>query len=231
MHPTVFISRDKNRAQAFTDIINNASSEIICESLLEFNEVTSAGLPDDGWLFFYSQTGVDYFLRQHSKDALESRKLKIASFGPKTGQHLIDHGLSVDFIGSGEARSTATTFLEDQKPLRVCFVKGTTSKDSIKPLVEESVETSSMVVYDNQSKTFLNFPQANILVFTSPLNLETYFNHYSIESTQKVVVIGTSTAMAALNMGIEEVHISNEPSLESLATLVLKLCTTWSSLK
>lgn len=231
MQPTIFISREEIRAQAFVDVVQNVAKRITCTSLIDFSIVYSSRLPAQGWLFFYSQTGVDFFLQQYNLDRLRSGNLKIAAFGPKTGQHLIDQGLRVNFIGTGVAQSTADNFLLKNKPSRVCLIKGTTSKDSLRPLIENQTEVSSLIVYNNSGKKSLSLSPSDILVFTSPLNLETYYQHYPISLNQKVVVIGTSTAMSGLDLGLEEVYISRHPSLESLATLVLELCVTWSSMK
>ena len=227
MQPTIFISREESRSQTFVDVVQNSAERITCASLIEFSIVHSTGMPDQGWLFFYSQTGVDFFLKQYSLNEIRSKKLKIAVFGPQSGQYLSEQGIPADFIGTGIATSTANSFSLKNKPSRVCFVKGSTSKDSLKPLLEDQTEVTSLVVYNNTSKKHLDIPTTDILVFTSPLNLETYYSHYPITPSQKVVVIGTSTAMSALDIGLAEVHISPKPSLESLATLVLELCTTW----
>lgn len=231
MKPSIFISRDRKRSKAFIEIIEDHAARIICESLLNFSLLKSTGLPKDGWIFFYSQTGVDFFLKQHSPAEVLANKLMIASFGPKTGKFLVDKGLTPNFIGTGEAKSTAALFLKFDDISNVCFIKGRHSKESLTPLLEDAATLSSINVYDNSSKEHLDIPTSDILVFTSPLNLETYYSHYALEISQKVVTIGISTAVAGLNKGIEEVHIPDEPSLESLAILTAELCETWSPSK
>lgn len=231
MRPTIFISRDNRRSEVFTKIVQNASNHITCESLLDFSVIESTGLPKHGWLFFYSQTGVDFFLKQHSLDEVSASSLKIAAFGPKTSLYLKDQGIQVDFIGTGEANATSALFLLEDDLTSVCFIKGKNSKESLRALLEGIPKISTIDIYDNKGKQHMDIPLSDILVFTSPLNLETYYKHYPKKSSQKVVVIGTSTAMAALSTGIEEVHIPAQPSLESLATLVIELCDTWSTSK
>jgi len=193
--------------------------------------IRSNGLPDNGWLFFYSQTGIDFFLRQHPPTQVISQGLKVATFGPKTARFAQDQGMRIDFIGTGEAMTTAKIFLKESDLSHVCFIKGRNSKEAMKPLIENFSEISSMDVYDNIGKDQIDVPLSDILVFTSPLNLETYFTHYPIKASQKVVAIGISTTMAALQIGVEEVHIPDQPSLESLAALTENLCDTWSPCK
>ncbi len=228
MRPSVFISRSEKRSKTFLDRVKGITEQVLCESLIDFSIVNAGALPDNGWLFFYSQTGVDLFLRQYSSHEVIARNLKVAAFGPKTGEYILDHNLHLDFIGTGEATSTGRAFLGEGNMSHVCFIKGMTSKNSLYPILEGHADLSTLVVYDNIGKTQLDVKQTDILVFTSPLNLKTYHLHKPINSFQKVIVIGTSTAIAAISIGIPELRISRKPSIESLADEVIALCETWS---
>jgi len=226
MLPSIFISRSKHRTQEFVKALKDCSGNIFSESLIDFSLIPSTGLPDSGWLFFYSQTGVDFFIKQHDWNEIAAISLKIGVFGPKTGLYLRSKGYNVDFIGTGEAQSTATLFLKNDVQ-RVCYIKGSSSKDSLSALLGDQVSQTSINVYHNKPRAEFNIPKTDILVFTSPLNLETYFNRYPITTKQKVIVIGTTTAMKALELDINEVHIAKETTLESLADSVIQLCRTW----
>ena len=58
------------------------------------------------------------------------------------------------------------------------------------------------------------------MVFTSPLNAKAYFSKYSLESFQKVIAIGQTTAEALKALGINDPVVSELPSEESLSELV-----------
>lgn len=227
MRPSIFISRSAKRSKSFLDKVDEVCRSVVCESLIDFSLIEAHRLPEKGWLFFYSQTGIDFFLKQHSVDDIKDQGLSVGVFGPKSAEHLMDLGLTANFIGTGESSSTAAAFLKEALLSNVCFVKGSTSRDSLRPYLAPYVDTSDIEVYHNAAKTTFDIPKTDILVFTSPLNLETYCGQYPITLDQKVLTIGTSTAMSALNLGLNEVYISKEPSLESLAKLVVEVCETW----
>lgn len=178
MEPRIFISRSRERSESFVEIVKSCSQSVFCESLIDFSIIQSAGLPNNGWLFFYSQTGVDFFLKQHAISEIESKGLKVAAFGPKTGKYLSEMALKPNFVGTGESDSTANKFLQEVEAKKVCFIKGTSSKDSLRPLFINDMDISEIEVYNNQAKSQIDIPVSDILVFTSPLNLETYYKHY-----------------------------------------------------
>ena len=59
------------------------------------------------------------------------------------------------------------------------------------------------MVYETATRENIQLPEADILVFTSPSNVESFFKHTKIKNTQKVVAIGTSTQKKLKEFGIE----------------------------
>jgi uroporphyrinogen-III synthase len=89
-------------------------------------------------------------------------------------------------------------------------------------LKEADLEMMDLVVYDNQPLQKFTVPQCHYLLFTSPLNATTYFQKYVKKPAQKVFAIGETTAETLVSLGLKEVVVATQPSLDDLAKLVLE---------
>jgi len=221
MKPSVFISRSASRSKEFVQILNDRVSKITTESLIEFVLVEAPNLPQNGWLFFYSQTGVDFFLEQHTIEAVRDANLRLASFGPKTGDYLQSKGLSVHFRGNGDIKSTAETFQDMARNSCITFVRGVNSLHSLKNFLPSIIIMPDMIVYDNHIRKDCQLPFHDILVFTSPMNIKAYQNSNQITENQAIITIGATTAMEAMRLGMNTIHIAEEPSMKGLANTVI----------
>lgn len=230
MKPSVFISRSADRAAAFIYKVSGHVSDIVTESLIDFKTIKADTIPNTEWLFFYSQTGADHFFQQHNPKDLIALEVKIGAFGEKTGKYINDRYLKVNYTGDGVTAHTADEFLLHHQPDSVCIVRGRQSINSLYPTLRSKCTVSEMIVYDNSPKSNIDIQKTNILVFTSPMNLQAYFDANDIDMSQKVIVIGSTTAMAALEIGLHEIHIARNPSIESLAESTIQLCQTWSDI-
>ena len=219
--PSIFLTRSSNRSKDFTARLSKISEKITTESLLEFVAIEFEAIPSSDWIFFYSQKGVQYFFATLEKKGLSvAQNVKFGAFGNKTASLLASFVTHVDFVGTADATSTSKALIEVARNQSVIFAKGSNSLDSLRQHVQGHLQYLDLEVYLNRPKTNLDIPYHDILVFTSPLNLITYSQKYDIQTSQTVFVIGSSTANAALQSGIESFRISKTPSLSSLADCV-----------
>jgi uroporphyrinogen-III synthase len=75
-------------------------------------------------------------------------------------------------------------------------------------------------VYDNFIKTEIQKREESILVFTSPMNVEAYFNAFSLEKHQRLVAIGSPTeeALKAYGYSCKKAY---EPTMWAVLDCVL----------
>ncbi|WCL82944.1 uroporphyrinogen-III synthase [Saprospira sp. CCB-QB6] len=215
----IFISRELTEQSDFRRLLAG-KAEPIGYSLLEF-QATAFGWPKDtDCYFFYSPRGLRYALSQWKKP-WEQLPL-LAALGPATAAVLQEFGLSADFIGSGRPAPTALAFKEwlDQKS--VCFFRAEKSKRSIQQLLKGEILAKERIVYSNQPKIQFADSQADILVFTSPLNAETYLKAYPKRENQEILVIGRTTAQKLIEMGYNDFHLATAPKEEALAQYCLR---------
>lgn len=193
--------------------------EILDESLLDFEPVAFKTLPVTDWLFFYSQQGVFHFFEQWKGEPLWKN---LAAFGPKTGSMLREKGHCVAFTGDGVAENTAKAFLLVGRQSKVTFVRANHSRKSLQQLLENECLISDLVVYNNKPRNSFEIPFCDILIFTSPLNVSSYFTQNPIQENQKIIAIGNTTLESIKGLGIQDVAVPEHPTEEALAQLLKK---------
>lgn len=211
----VFISRDLKEGSAFRQILEPSAWEVYDESLIQFEALAFEYDLESDWIFFYSRNAVHFFFEGAVKGMPAG--VQLGCMGESTAQAL---PRSADFIGNGEAAATAAAFLAKAKGQKVVFPRAKNSKKSIQLLLEGQIDVEDVVVYENKPKAEFSVPDVDVLVFTSPLNAQTYFQKYRRISDQKVVAIGQTTAAALRQMGIHEISIASKPYEEYLAKVV-----------
>ncbi len=219
MDKSVFISRDLSVNSPFRCQLEAKGFKIIDRSLLEFQRVSFNAFPTTDWIFFYSRKAVDFFLSQ-----LENipKDLKIAAFGSGTAEALNKHKVTPDFTGTGEGSSTLTAFLKvaGQQP-SVLFPQARNSRRTIEKLAGDQLISFPLIVYNNIAKTKIEASAERFLVFTSPLNVQAYFEHHNLRDHQQIIVIGKTTGAALEVYGIEDFKVAEVPSEEGLVGAVL----------
>lgn len=217
----VFVSRPLSDDSIFLMKMQQAKIDVSAQSLIKFSALPFEVPTQTDWLFFYSKKGVKYFFE---KVSLSSERPKIACIGQGTANYLQEKtGLNSDFVGNGAPKESAQAFLEVAKQQRVTFVRAMNSKKSVQQFLEHKIISIDCIVYQNHPIDEQYLFSGEILVFTSPLNVKTYFNLNRLGPTQKVVAIGQSTAAALTECGIIQIHIAPEPTELALAETVLKL--------
>jgi uroporphyrinogen-III synthase len=186
-------------------------------SLLEFRALPFSWPRPADWLFFYSRRGAHFFAVNHRP--LPGQQ--IAAMGPGTASQLNAEGLRVDFTGSGRPEEVAEAFAEEARGQRVLFLQARRSRQSVQRLLQHLLEAQSVVVYDNRPRAHWVDPQAEVLVFTSPLNAETYLGRLPPREGQQWVALGDSTAELLRQQGLDPWQ-PESPSEEALLKLLVQ---------
>ena len=216
----VFITRDLKETDFFKTALEEVGFSVFGQSLIAFSGIDFGLIPDCDWLFFYSKNGVKYFFENIDNQSFIHKK--IGTIGESTANFLIQNfGLKADFIGTGEPLQTAKDFLQIAANQTVIFPRAKHSKQSIQQELGNAIIAKDLIVYENQPLSDFEVIDADILVFTSPMNVEAYFNKMVLKPNQKIVSIGNTTAKALKNIGFERFFISETPSEKSLVKAVL----------
>jgi len=216
----IFISRRIKKDSFFYKKIKEAGHELFGKSLLSFRQISFENIPAVDWIFFYSQKGVHYFFKNiHKKKMVLPKNIRWAGFGEMTAQAIEDQWVKCDFAGTGNAKTTAPEFYKIAKNKTVLFPRARHSKRSIQKLLEGQIEMQDLVVYDNFPKKNIQLNDFDILIFTSPMNAEAYFQNLQIDKEgnkirkgQQFYAIGETTAKALKKLGVEKVMVPKNPS-------------------
>ena len=214
-----FISRNLSTTSDFRHLLEKEGWTVEGQSLVVLEPLPIASIPSADWWFFSSKNAVVFLLAQHPVPP----NVRLAALGPGTAKAIEEHlKRRPDFVGNGEPESTAEQFALIAKKGKSLFPGAVHSLQSVLLLVKDRLEAQHLSVYQNSA---LPSPPdqrtADALVFTSPLNAKAYCSRYPINTHQKLVAIGHSTAQMLQTLGYKEVRIAVEPTEIALAHAVL----------
>ncbi len=227
--PKIFISRDLAPNSSFKTALKGKGVEIIGQSLIQFSPTPFHAISVVDWIFFYSKNGVKFFLESFTTNRFlhilseENIPLKWAVMGEGTAEALFSYQIEADFIGNGQPTATAKAFGEMAKGQKVLFPRAKKSKKSIQRLLTQQIEQVDLVVYENEAKANFSIPFCEVLVFTSPLNAQVYFQKYPINAKQKVIAIGKTTHKELLKIGLKEIVVASQPTEKKMAATVAQI--------
>ncbi len=142
--------------------------------------------------------------------------------GPSpTGRGALTPGISMEMDARGGASPLAVG--EEPGVGSILFPAARHSRQSVMSLLAGKFHCIHLEIYDNRPVDDPSHVDAEVLVFTSPLNAQAYLARHKPAESQRVVAIGETTARALREAGIAEVSVSGEASEEALARTVLGL--------
>jgi uroporphyrinogen-III synthase len=219
---SVFITREKDENSYFFRYLESKGFTVYGESLITFSPVDAGSLPDAEWLFFTSRNGVRFFFDQH-EDAKDNTR--IAVFGKGMGEELRSYGKIPDFTGSsGDPEGVAREFLSLHSAHKVVFPRASNSQRNIQKVLEreKGMEVTDYIIYQNSIRKNVLIPDANILVFTSSLNFDSYVKNKGLPRNQTLIAIGESTAGTMRTAGIRDPAIAYQPIESCLVDEVIR---------
>jgi len=197
----VFITRNLKETDYLSTTLSKLNFEISGKSLIEFKQIKIKELPQTEWIFFSSKHAVKYFFDQ--KPAIG--KVKFGCVGTSTSQELRAHGHRADFIGQGtDTRLIGKQFSSRVGSSKVLFP---IAKDSLQSIQWQMVKRDNAInlpVYFTLKHSVVVPEDIEIIVFTSPSNVEAYFEKNKWLPTQKAVAMGDATANALVKRKIKD---------------------------
>ncbi len=192
--------------------------EVIGTSLIEYTALPFEEIPDVDWIFFYSKKGVESFLQGLRIPIAPT--IQLAAMGAGTAGKLIKYGYHPTFTGTGLPNETAKLFQQYAASQKVLFPRASSSIQSIQTILKDKIEVHDLVVYANTPKEAFHLPTVSCLVFTSPLNVQTYFSQHKYEK-QLVIAIGPTTLKALKELNVP-CKMAKEPTEKALAWAVIE---------
>lgn len=211
---SVFITRDIREDDFFSRVLKANNYQVSGRAFIEFKIIPFSRIPIADWIFFSSKHAVKYFFEQKP----EIGNAKIGAIGKSTAAAIRNYGKRADFIGySTDTRLTGKQFASIVKSAPVVFPQ---AKDSMRTVQQQFVnksQTRDLAVYETIQKPVENTPDADIMLFTSPSNVEAFFEKKKLKPEQKVIAMGDATAHTLKQFGVKSVYLV--PSFDEVGLL------------
>jgi uroporphyrinogen-III synthase len=218
---TIYISK-KIEDVDFLNFIREKSIGLCAISMISFKS-TVFPIPEENEyeaVFFTSPRSVLFFLDKI--DLAES--IFIGAIGKSTASFIHQQGYSVDYTGiqSGKPKEVAETFKAAVGDKKVLFPQSSRSKKSVQQYLTPE-QCIDLVVYETLLEPQELKNQPEILVFTSPSNVESFLKKNTIDKSQQIVAWGDSTALYLEEKGCSSIKTLEKSNLEELRTVLDKI--------
>ncbi|MCW3076334.1 MAG: hydroxymethylbilane synthase [Bacteroidetes bacterium] len=199
----VFITKNLNESDYLSRALKGLSFELEGKSLVEFKQLRFKELPAADWIFFSSKHSVRYFF--NLKPDVSGRKF--GCVGSSTSAELRAHGHRADFIGqSTDNKLVGKQFAAKVGSSKVIFPIAKDSKQYIQWQMPKKDNVINLNVYSMITHSVEIDQEMKIIVFTSPSNVDAYFEKNSWLPGQLSIAMGEATAIA-LNKKKIKVHV------------------------
>ncbi|TZF82112.1 hydroxymethylbilane synthase [Pedobacter sp. BS3] len=203
---SVFITRDLSENSYLRKALQKHQVEIDARSLIRtlpmIHKLDPYILRSVDWIFFSSKNAIEYFMAL--KPEL-SKRTKYGVLGRGSEDMLRSFGIVPDFNGEEEGIDTADIAIEFNKIAGGSTVLFPGAKDSLRTVQKAMSADTKIIdlpVYETVTEPVVEKSFAEVLIFTSPSNVDAYFADNLLEPEQKVICIGKSTAGKFEEMGV-----------------------------
>ncbi|WP_428328374.1 hydroxymethylbilane synthase [Mucilaginibacter sp.] len=201
----VFISRELSDHSYFHKALTKHHIEVEARSLIRtvpvITKLDNYILRNVDWIFFSSKNAVEYFFQL---DPLLPKKVKFGVMGSGSEDMLRRKGHFVDYTGAGvDPADVAAEFAKIANGTTVVFPSAENSMRSIQHALSSETKIIDLPIYETILEDDVEGSGAEILVFTSPSNVEAYFVDNLLEPDQKIIAIGLSTGKKLDEMGVK----------------------------
>lgn len=218
---SIYISK-KIEDLDFLNFIRESNLQLHAVPMISFKSATFKIPKKEEYdaVFFTSPRSVLFFLEKVKLD----ENTFIGAIGKSTASFIHQQGYSVHFTGiqSGKPKEVAKSFKAAVGNKKVLFPQSSRSKKSIQKYLKPE-QSLDLVVYETQLEPQELKSSPEILVFTSPSNVESFLLKNSIEENQKIVAWGDSTALYLEEKGWPSIQTLEKSNLEELKTTLQKI--------
>jgi hydroxymethylbilane synthase len=198
---SIFITRNVKADDYFNTVLTANGFTVNGHSLIDFEKIPFAYFPQTDWIFFSSKRAVLYFFGQKPEIANQ----KIGCIGKSTADEIRKFGKRAEFIGtSTDTRLTGKQFASRVGSGTVLFPMAKGSLRSVQNGFVKAEQAIDLPVYETVEHNEIEIPNADILVFTSPSNIQSYTKKKTISKHQKLVALGDATGSALRKLGFTQ---------------------------
>lgn len=218
---SLFLSRNIARDSVLQELHQLPNIKLSCESLIEFNSLSFAKIDWSQYdiVFFGSRNVVHFLLNNESIPS----HLTIACAGVATEKQLVNKGYTVDFVSpTGDLKNASKTFAEFCGTKKVLFPHSSLSlKTFAQFLPKENI--TEIEIYETLEREVIVEDKPDLLIFTSPSNVNAFLNKHEIHSDQRIIAWGESTEKSIINHDLNVFKTLKTPTEEELLKVVKEI--------
>jgi hydroxymethylbilane synthase len=202
---SVFISREISEQSYFRKALQKHNINIEARSLIRtvpvITKLDSFILKHVDWVFFSSKNAVDYFFKL---EPLLPKGVKFGVMGSGSEEMLRRLGHFTDFVGVGiDSADISQEFAKVASGGTILFPCAEDSLKSIQQSMPANTHIIDLPIYATVLEENVELSSADVLVFTSPSNVDAYFANNLLDPYQKVIAMGKSTGKKFDEMGVK----------------------------
>ncbi|MEO6728812.1 MAG: hydroxymethylbilane synthase [Candidatus Dojkabacteria bacterium] len=200
----VFISRELSEHSYFRRSLDKHEIAVEARSLIRtvptIHKIDSYIFKHVDWIFFSSKNGIEYFF---ALEPVLSKEVKFGVVGRGSEEALKQLGKTVSFVGEGsDTTDVAEEFANIANGETILFPSAKDSLRTIQKGLSEDTKIIDLTIYETILEENVNESFADVLVFTSPSNVDAYFEDNLLSPGQQIVAIGQSTGKKFEEMGV-----------------------------
>lgn len=202
----VFITRDIAEASYFHRALAKHGIAVEGRSLIRIfpmiNKLDPYILKYVDWIFFGSKNGIENFFKLNPR---LSKRTKFAVIGRGSEEMLRQFGHAPDFTGERlgiNMEEIATEFAKMASGTTVLIPRAKDSLETIQKSLTPETKVINLPVYQTRIDTNVSKSNADVLIFTSPTNVEAYFADNLVDPGQQIICIGRSTGRKIEELGL-----------------------------
>lgn len=204
---SVFITRDLAENSYLARFLKKHDIAVDARSLIRIfptiNKLDSFILKRADWIFFNSKNAIEHFFKL---DPWILKKTKIGVLGRGSEDTLRKFNRIADFSGDNlgiDTEGIAQEFAKLVDGQTVLIPRAEGSLQTIQKALTENTKIIDMPIYETVIEEEVDKSNAQVLIFTSPSNVEAYFRENLADPDQKIICIGYSTAKAIEALGLK----------------------------
>ncbi|WP_207429721.1 hydroxymethylbilane synthase [Pedobacter sp. SYSU D00535] len=206
---SVFITREVSESSYLRKALQKHNIRLEGRSLIRtfpiINRLDPYILRNIDWIFFSSKNAIEYFFKLEPEIV---KKTRFGVIGRASEEVLRRFGRRPDFNGEEGGIDTADIaqeFAAIANGSTVLFPGAKESLRTVQKAMSPETKVIDLPVYETVMEEHVEQSLADVLIFTSPSNVEAYFVHHLLEPGQKVICIGRSTGKKFDEMGVKYV--------------------------
>lgn len=202
----VFITRDVSETNYFYRAMAKHNITVEGRSLIRIfpmiNKLDPYILKYVDWVFFASKNGIENFFKLEPR---LSKRTKFAVIGRGSEEMLRQFGYAPEFSGERlgiDMEEIAGEFAKIADGTTVLIPRAKDSLETIQKSLTADTKVINLPVYQTRIDTNVSKSNADVLIFTSPSNVEAYFVDNLVDPGQQIVCIGRSTGRKIEELGL-----------------------------